>query len=32
VQQIKMKYDWGLGYDIELIYVKRKSDTDGDAF
>jgi len=27
-----MKYDWGLGYDIELTYLKRKSDTDGDAF
>jgi hypothetical protein len=32
VQQIKMKYDWGLGYDIELTYLKRKSETDGDAF
>jgi len=27
-----MKYDWGLGYDIELTYLKRKSDIDGDAF
>jgi len=27
-----MKYVWGLGYDIELTYLKRKSDTDGDAF